>query len=488
MDLRRRTLYVCTLAVLLSCIRNSSAYSPSLYASNFLERRDQPSCKKVDSALPDSFKCASDQACISLDGSSSALCCPDGADCSSISPISCDVKKQDPVTNPNSGVLTTKLNEDLPSCGTLCCPFGYSCSKKDEDTFQCNINSDKARFAGAFPGGAPTSTSSSATASSSSSISSTSSTSATTSSSSNSKPTPTSTASLSANGNATTEDAKCNPFPPGAFFAGLIPGLIVGSLAVLLWVGFTGRAKKPDASSPKTPQRFEKRPIISEPMPSGETRDRADFLRRTAKRTMSIFSTKDSDYRADSNPWKMPTPPVPNNIPPRPEPPLTPTPAGANRNHVPSLHTIPIQFTPNERVQHPSAAVSPLRTKKTEQQHDPRFESPFVSPVRADEIPKYDNPIRAGKPVELEARPVSSLYNQPLRRDSSELDLRAREEPSPYEYAAGETLTPQRYEGASNKRDTSFTALMEHCNIPDSGDPYPTVPPVPSHYKGKRRH
>lgn len=477
MPTRPQIHHACALLVLLSCIRSSNAYSPSLYASSVLERRDQPSCKTVDPSLPDNFKCASDQACVSLDSSSSALCCPENADCSSISPISCDVKRQNPATNPNSGVFTTKLTDDLSTCGTLCCPFGYSCSKKDDDSFQCNINADKARFAGAFPGGPATSTSSSST--SATSLSST-------SSSSTSRPTTTNSASLSASSNSTDEDATCNPFPPGPFFAGLIPGIIVGALAVLLWVGYTGRAKKPDDGSPRTPQKPERRPTISDPIPTDDTRIRADFLRRTAKKTMSIFSTKEDDYRADSNPWKMPTPPVPNNIPKPREPPVTPTPAGPNRDHVPSLQTINI-YTPPELVQHPSAAVSPLKTKKVnQQQHDPRFGSPFTSPARADKVPTYDNPVCAETPIELEARPASSVYNQSLRRASSQFDLQTRRASSHYEYPVGETLTPQRYEGDANKRDTSFTALMEHCNIPDSGDPYPTVPTIPEQYKRKK--
>ena len=264
----------------------------------------------------------------------------------------------------------------------------------------------------------------------------------------------------------------------------------MGALSVLLWVGFTGRAKKPQNGSPGSLQKPERRPFISDPIPMGDTRDRADFLRRATKRTMSIFSTRDGENRADSNPWKMPTPPVPNNIPVAPpQPPVTPTPAGANRerDHVPSLQSIKI-YTPPDLVQYPSAAVSPLRTKKLNpEQHDPRFASPFTSPPRVDNAPTYDNPVRAEEPIELEARPASSVYNQSLRRTSSQFDLQAsRRASSQYEYPIGETLTPHRYQGDPSKRDTSFTALMEHCNIPDAGDPYP-VPKIPEQYKGKKR-
>jgi hypothetical protein len=490
MEKRRRAYYTSSLLVLLACLQSSSAYSRPSSATNLFERRDQPTCKAVDSTLPDSFKCPDGQACISLDSSSSALCCPDGADCSSIGPISCDVKKQDPSQHPDSGVFTKKLTDNLPTCGTLCCPFGYTCAKKSDDTFQCNIDLDKARFAGAFPGGSPTSSSTSASSASTiaSSASSTSKVSSTTS-------TPTA---LSASNNSTADDdCKCDPFPVGPFFAGLIPGLIVGALAVFLWVGATGRGKKPLNNSPKTPQRFEKRPIISDPIPTqGAAADagRADFLRRTAKKTISIFSTREDEYRpqAEANPWKMPTPPVPNNVPARPSPPVTPTPAGMHRDHAHSLQTIQISY-PRESVQHPSATVSPLRTKKEPPQHDPRFQSPFVSPIRAGEVPRYDNPMRTDSPTEFDSRPVSSVYNMHARRNSSDLDLQARRASPHYELPSGEVLTPQRYEVEAHgiqeatKRDTTFTTLLKHCNIPDSGDPYPNVPPVPTQYKGKRQ-
>jgi hypothetical protein len=140
---------------------------------------------------------------------------------------------------------------------------------------------------------------------------------------------------------------------------------------------------------------------------------------------------------------------------------------------------------PPELVQHPSAAVSPLRTKKAEPQHDTRFGSPFVSPIRTDEIPRYDNPLRMQQATELETRPISSIYNQPLRRSSSDFDMQAQRASEQYAQP-GEVLTPRRYEVEASKRDTTFTTLMKHCGIPDPGNMYPSVPPVPKQYKGQR--
>ena len=70
-----------------------------------------------------------------------------------------------------------------------------------------------------------------------------------------------------------------------------------------------------------------------------------------------------------------------------------------------------------------------------------------------------------------------------------------------YEYNApatghAELLGSQRYEAEAprsrkegayemsdeSRRDTSFTALMQHCNIPDRGDEFP-VPEIPKPYE-----
>jgi hypothetical protein len=94
--------------------------------------------------------------------------------------------------------------------------------------------------------------------------------------------------------------------------------------------------------------------------------------------------------------------------------------------------------------------------------------------------------VRPDKPVELEARPASSVYNRSLRRSSSQSNAQISRPVSPdFGYPDESTLARSKYEADSGKRDTSFTALMEHCKIPDSGDPYP-VPKLPDHYRGKR--
>ncbi|KAI1288738.1 hypothetical protein F5Y03DRAFT_379361 [Xylaria venustula] len=77
--------------------------------------------------LPNDFCCLSTETCLALAGNTTVLCCPNGADCSNIEAIPCDVGLQDPAKNPEAVIKTTALTATLPSCGDVCCPFGYSC-------------------------------------------------------------------------------------------------------------------------------------------------------------------------------------------------------------------------------------------------------------------------------------------------------------------------------------------------------------------------
>ena len=162
-----------------------------------------------------------------------------------------------------------------------------------------------------------------------------------------------------------------------------------------------------------------------------------------------MFSTRSGGSGADANHWKEPTPPVPS-VPYQQGMPVTP-------EHLvdrpTSAESIKI-YSPPSMIQHPSATVAPLRGMER-QRPDSGFGSPFRTPQR----PGQDD----------------YNYNDPT------YDM--------------ETLTPRRYDAAVDKgkgkavqsehdsnRDTSFTAMLEHCKIPDSGDAYP-VPRVPQQYQ-----
>ncbi|WYZ38631.1 hypothetical protein EsH8_III_000545 [Colletotrichum jinshuiense] len=94
--------------------------------------RPNASCPVKDhvacgNGMADYYCCPSDTTCMVIADKTTALCCPKGASCDTISPIICDITAQDVIKNPTSPIHTTKLTESLPSCGSKCCPFGYTC-------------------------------------------------------------------------------------------------------------------------------------------------------------------------------------------------------------------------------------------------------------------------------------------------------------------------------------------------------------------------
>ncbi|KAI0975324.1 hypothetical protein F4678DRAFT_323308 [Xylaria arbuscula] len=91
--------------------------------------------------LPSDFCCLTTDTCLTLAGNSTVLCCPQGSDCSTIEAIPCDVSLQDPAKNPQAVIKTTALTAALPTCGDVCCPFGYSCDKNTN----CIENEDQSQ-------------------------------------------------------------------------------------------------------------------------------------------------------------------------------------------------------------------------------------------------------------------------------------------------------------------------------------------------------
>ncbi|KAK3389391.1 hypothetical protein B0H63DRAFT_98342 [Podospora didyma] len=71
------------------------------------------------------FTCPTSSTCQLLAGNTTLLCCPQGANCRSIQPISCDLQQQ---TLADAPVKTTAVLGTMVQCDNGCCPFGYSCS------------------------------------------------------------------------------------------------------------------------------------------------------------------------------------------------------------------------------------------------------------------------------------------------------------------------------------------------------------------------
>ncbi|KAK7941078.1 uncharacterized protein PG986_013465 [Apiospora aurea] len=191
--------------------------------------------KCTQKGLPDNFCCDKGSSCIALAGLTTVLCCPNGPDgCTVIAPIVCDLKLQDPASNPNAQVKTTVLNGKLPSCGSNCCPFGYSCG----DDGNCIMDQDQSKKPqGAKP--APTSTG----AAPNSPVP-----------SPTSKPPASATSGASPSASATAAPASETPvptapstFPTGAVIGGAIGGVLGFSAIIIGFLLYRRRQQKKEA-------------------------------------------------------------------------------------------------------------------------------------------------------------------------------------------------------------------------------------------------
>lgn len=274
--------FVC---LLLSTVPLTAAFSMAVTTGHAvgLLQRDAGSCPNSnhnrcdDPKLPSNFCCPKGLTCISLDDSTSALCCPDG-ECALIQPIVCDVRLQNPDVSPGNPLMTTKLDKDLPKCGHSCCPHGYSCQGGNT----CR------RAKATSTTSSQTTTSSTQTAQTASSFS-TNTQEATATATTTMFLFPTSASGM--NETSASWNADCPTFPGGAIAAGFFPGLITGALITLLAMICIGQRRQKKASQRKYQSKsghFRSRSSdsaiinISDPMPGQiDNSVRTDFLRHT---------------------------------------------------------------------------------------------------------------------------------------------------------------------------------------------------------------
>ncbi|KAH9221521.1 hypothetical protein DL95DRAFT_519108 [Leptodontidium sp. 2 PMI_412] len=207
--------------------------------------------------VPDNFCCPATSVCIPLAGNTTVLCCPNGSNCSIIKPIVCGLDAQNVTENKDNTLKTTALNVPLPSCGTACCPHGYSCN----DAGNCVMNADQKAVPS--PAAAPSSNSGASSPASST----------TRSTNPSSAPTSTSSSSPSTNTPVVITPA-CNKFPTTAVLAGFFPGLAAGILLSIAGVCILGSRRR-KAARRRSGSSFGN---ISDPQPSSDMR--TDFLRK----------------------------------------------------------------------------------------------------------------------------------------------------------------------------------------------------------------
>ncbi|KAF3386682.1 hypothetical protein F1880_000676 [Penicillium rolfsii] len=284
------------------------------------------------SSLPDTFCCPSTSTCISLDDASSAICCPSGASCDYISPIVCDVQEQNATAHPKSTVKTTKLNASLPTCGSACCPFGYTC----QGNSTCALD---------------TKTSSTATSSTSSATST-----STTADTPGTTFTPVSSPSSSNTTSSQPISSTCPSFPTKAVLAGFFPGAVFGAiLAILISLGLRNRSQTKNLhADPKAGLHWSQRSSsgavmgISGPIASEDNSYRTDFLLRTPASRRSSTGGRSMLHRTNSRIRSLFSgqPRPDKDIPPVPELQVQQCPATPPFQRQPSTESIKVYSPP----------------------------------------------------------------------------------------------------------------------------------------------
>ncbi|KAI4199577.1 MAG: hypothetical protein LQ350_004530 [Teloschistes chrysophthalmus] len=244
-------------------------------------------CNKA--GIPSNFCCPSDSICTVFNNNKSVVCCPNGRDCSTISPLTCDLVAQNATLHPSNQLHSTDLTGSLETCGSnTCCPKGFGCTNG-----QCVMK--------AVAAASSSSTQAAATSkSASASASSTSKPSATTSKSASS-------ASQTAAAAPTSDNTKITPV---GFIAGFFPGMLLGVLltvAVIICIG-RRRAKREE----KDGDFGSVAATVSDPIYQDSNGFRTDFLRRESatknynngnnrtSRVRSLFSSSRSPTMTSS--------------------------------------------------------------------------------------------------------------------------------------------------------------------------------------------
>ncbi|KAI9818028.1 MAG: hypothetical protein M1827_000652 [Pycnora praestabilis] len=177
-----------------------------------------------------------------------------------IQPITCDITQQNATAHPQNPIKTTNLTATLPTCGSECCPLGYTCQNGN----QCVIDPT------------PSASTTSSTSASASIV-----------------PTLVPIVTAPANSGNATVEAHCDAFPAKAVVAGFFPGMILGALLAALAFCLLRRTKKNRQSGDFGHVSATVSDPIYQPQ---QTAMRSDFLRRgsasdqRSSKVRSLFS------------------------------------------------------------------------------------------------------------------------------------------------------------------------------------------------------
>ncbi|KAL9581380.1 MAG: hypothetical protein Q9212_003933 [Teloschistes hypoglaucus] len=301
-------------------------------------------CNKA--GIPSNFCCPSDSTCTVFNNNKSVVCCPNGRDCSTISPLTCDLVAQNATLHPSNQLHSTDLTGSLETCGSnTCCPKGFGCTNG-----QCVM-----KAAAAVSSSAKTASSTQAAATSKSASASQTNKPSTTSSNSASA---TSQTAGAANATPTTDHTKITPV---GFIAGFFPGMLLGALltvAVIICIG-RRRAKREE----KDGDFGSVAATVSDPIYQESNGFRTDFLRRESatknynngnnrrtSRVRSLFSSRSPTVSSSPESYSktvLPkTPPNNRRIP--------------EMQREPSMESIKIYSPANGQLQRPTTTFTDM--------------------------------------------------------------------------------------------------------------------------------
>ncbi|KAJ4380110.1 hypothetical protein N0V86_004419 [Didymella sp. IMI 355093] len=218
--------------------------------------------------FPSDFCCPKDSTCMNLNSADvqSVICCPAGQDCAFIQPITCDVTQLNATLYPDNQMhLSDTTGVDLPTCGSKCCPLGYTCNsgmcKKDQT--------------------APTPTSSAT-------------------------PTPSATEPASEAGSSQTSGCPApvpvkQGFDGKSFAAGLFPGLVIGALGAIALMWLINKRRETQNEKKYSGDFGHVARQISDPIYDPEHAARVDFIRRPSHSTHRSPNSYNSNTGMVSN-------------------------------------------------------------------------------------------------------------------------------------------------------------------------------------------
>ncbi|KAF2176699.1 hypothetical protein K469DRAFT_398637 [Zopfia rhizophila CBS 207.26] len=223
-----------------------TAYSVDLFPRQASTCGGITGLSQCGSGFPSDFCCPKESKCVPLNstGVQSVICCPQGADCSFIQPITCDVGQLNATLHPDNQIhISDTKNIKLPSCGSQCCPLGYTCNGG-----MCSADS-------ATPSASPPGS-----------------------------PTPTATDPASAS-QTTTSTPLPTPVPQTgfsgkSFVAGFFPGMILGAILTLLFLWVIKRRRESQEKNRYSGDFGHVARTISDPIYDPVYAARTDFIRR----------------------------------------------------------------------------------------------------------------------------------------------------------------------------------------------------------------